>query len=207
MLVVLLPQLLLLPLPVHPEGRVGEEVVEGLTGELVPREAVAEPDVVAGAVVVHLLHQHVGCGGGECAPVVLLPIDVEPRRAVVLAQVVLSLRQHASGAAGGVKQFPDCAGCGEEPVVLDEQDAHHQPDDLARREVVASGLVGQLVEAPDEVLEDEPHLRVRHRVRVQIDAAEPGDDEVEEVRLVASARSRSRTRRSRRSRGRFARSR
>ena len=75
-------------------------------------------------------------------------------------------------------------GGGEQPVVLDEQDAHHQSDDLARREVVARRLVGQLVEAPDEVLEDEPHLLVRHRVRVQVDVAEPGDDEVEDVRLA-----------------------
>jgi len=39
---------------------------------------------------------------------------------------------------------------------VDEQDVHHEPDDLARREVVAGGLVGQLVEAPNEVLENEP---------------------------------------------------
>jgi len=67
---------------------------------------------------------------------------------------------------------------------VDEQDVHHEPDDLARREVVARSLVGQLVEAPDEVLEDEPHLLVRHRVRVQIHVAELGDDKVEDVRLA-----------------------
>ena len=69
-------------------------------------------------------------------------------------------------------------------VVVDEQDAHHQTDDFARREVVARGLVGQFVEAPDEILEDEPHLLVRHRARVQVDVAELGDDEVEDVRLA-----------------------
>ena len=55
-LVVLLPDLFLLLLPVHAEGRIGEEVVEGLVGELVLGEAVAVPNVVAGTVVVHLLH-------------------------------------------------------------------------------------------------------------------------------------------------------
>ena len=103
---------------------------------------------------------------------------------MVLAEVVLRLRQHAASPAGGIEQLADRAGGGEQPVVLDEQDAHHQPDDLARREVVARGLVGQLVEAPDEVLEYEPHLLVRHRVRVQVDVAELGDDEVEDVRLA-----------------------
>ena len=140
-LVVLLLDLLLLFLPVHTERRIGEEVVEGLVFELVLDEAVAVPNVVAGAVVVHLLHQHVGCCGGECALVVVLPINVELRRAMVLTQVALRLRQHAAGAAGGVEQLADGAGCGEQPVVLDEQDAHHQSDDLAWREMVASGLV------------------------------------------------------------------
>ena len=182
-LVVFLLDLLLLFLPVHPEGRIGEEVVEGLAGEVVRGEAVAEPHVVAGAVMVHLLHQHVGRRGGEGALVVVLPKDVELRRAVVVAQIVLRLGQHAAGAAGGIEELADGAGCGEQLVVLDEQDAHHQSDDLARREMVPRGLVGQLVETADEVLEDEPHLLVRHRARVQVEVAELRDDEVEDVRL------------------------
>ena len=44
--------------------------------------------------------------------------------------------------------------------------------------------VGQFVEVPDEVLEDQPHLLVRHRVRVQVHVAELGDDEIENVRLA-----------------------
>ena len=103
---------------------------------------------------------------------------------MVLAQVVLRFRQHAAGAAGRVEQLAHRTGRGEEFVVIDEQDAHHQPDDLARREVVARGLVREFVEAPDEVLEDQPHLLVRHRARVQIDIGELGDDEVEDVRLA-----------------------
>ena len=182
--VVLLPDLLLLSLPVHAEGRIGEEVVESLVLELILGQAVAVPDVVTAAVVVHLLHQHVGRRGGERAPVVVLPVDVEPRRPVVLAQVVLRLGQHAARATGGVEQLADGAGSGEQLVVLDEQDAHHQTDDLARREVVARGLVGQLVEAPDEVLEDEPHLLVRHRFGMQVDIGEFRDDEVEDARLA-----------------------
>ena len=103
---------------------------------------------------------------------------------MVLTQVVLRFRQHAAGAAGGVEQLADGARCGEQPVVLDEQNAHHQSDDLARRKMVAGGLVGQFVETPDEVLEEEPHLLVRHRVRVQVDIAKLRDDEVENVGLA-----------------------
>ena len=119
----LLPDLFLLFLPVHAERRIGEEVVEGPVGELVLGEAVAVPDVVAGTVVVHLLHQHVGRRGSEGSLVVVLPIDVELRLAMVLTQVVLRLCQHAAGAAGRVDQLTDGAGRGEQFVVLDEQDA------------------------------------------------------------------------------------
>ncbi|TLD46543.1 MAG: hypothetical protein FAZ92_01169 [Accumulibacter sp.] len=103
---------------------------------------------------------------------------------MVLAQVVLRLGQHAASTAGRVEQLAHRTGRGTQLVVVDEQDAHHQPDDLARREVVAGGLVGEFVEAADEVLEDEPHLLVGHRVRVQVHVAELGDDEVEDVRLA-----------------------
>jgi len=84
-LVVLLLDLLLLLLPVHAEGRIGKEVIKGLAREPVVREAVAEADVVGAAVVVHLLDQHVGGGGGEGALVVVLAVDVEPRLGMVLA--------------------------------------------------------------------------------------------------------------------------
>ena len=118
------------------------------------------------------------------ALVVVLPVDVEPRGAVVVPQVVLRFGQHAAGAAGGVEELAHGPGGGEQIVVVDEEDAHHQPDDLARREVIARGLVRQLVEAADEVLEEESHLLVRDPVGVQVDVAELRDHEVQEVRLA-----------------------
>lgn len=60
----------------------------------------------------------------------------------------------------------------------------HQPDHFARREVVARGLVCELVEAADQVIEDPTHLLVRRGLRVQVHVAELGDDEEEEVRLA-----------------------
>jgi hypothetical protein len=84
-LIVLLLDLLLLLLPIHAEGWIGEEIVEGLARELVLGEAVAEADIVAATVVIHLLHQHVGSCGGEGALVVVLAVDVEPRLGMVLA--------------------------------------------------------------------------------------------------------------------------
>jgi hypothetical protein len=176
--------LFLLLLPIHAEGRIGEQIIEGLARKLVVGKTVAEAHVIATAVVVYLLYEHVGGSRGESTLVVVLPIDIEPGGRVVLAQVVLCLGQHTAGAAGGVEELAHRARCGEELVILDEQDVHHQPDDLARGEVVTGGLIGQLVEAADEVLEDQPHLFVWHHIWVQVHVAELGDDEVEDVRFV-----------------------
>ena len=50
--------------------------------------------------------------------------------------------------------------------------------------MIARGLVGQFVEAADEVLEEQPHVVVADVVGVQVQVAELGDDEVEEVGLA-----------------------
>ena len=50
--------------------------------------------------------------------------------------------------------------------IVDEEDAHHQTNDLARREVVACRLVGQFVESTNEVLEDEAHFLVLDLMRM-----------------------------------------
>ena len=86
------------------------------------------------------------------------------------------MESQTKGTASGIEELAHGTGNGEELVVVDEQDVHHQPNDLAWSEVVASGLVGQFVEAADEVLEDQSHLVVRYRIRMQVDVAELGDD-------------------------------
>ncbi len=166
----------LLLLPIHAEGRVGQEVIEGLARELVLGEAVAVLDVICAAVVIHLFDEHVGGGCGKGTLIVILAVNVEARGGVVLAEVILGLGEHAAGAAGRIEQLANRAGCGQQLVIVDEENADHQPHDLARREVIAGGFVGQFVEPPDEVLEDQPHLLVGHAVRVKVDFAELRDD-------------------------------
>lgn len=85
----LLLDLFLLLLPVDAERRVAEEVVERFGRELVLGEDVAEADIVAAAVVAHLLHEHVGGRRGEGTLIVVLPAGVELRFGVMLAQVAL----------------------------------------------------------------------------------------------------------------------
>jgi hypothetical protein len=98
--------------------------------------------------------------------------------------VVLGHREHAAGPAGRVEQGLDHSWAGEEAVVLDEEQVDHQPDDLTRGEVLAGGLVGELREAADELLVEVAHLQVADRVGMQVDLAEPGDDQVEEICTV-----------------------
>jgi hypothetical protein len=89
-LVVLPLDFLLLLLPIYAERRVGKEVVESIACELVLREAIAKADIVAGAIMIDLLHQHIGGRCGEGALVVILPVDVKPSRTVMLTEVILS---------------------------------------------------------------------------------------------------------------------
>src|SRR5207253_10392197 len=84
-LFVLLLDLLLLLLPIHAEGWIREEIVEGLSRKLVVREAVAEANILTAAVVIHLLHEHVRRGGCESTLVIVLAVDVKPRLVVMFA--------------------------------------------------------------------------------------------------------------------------
>ena len=69
-------------------------------------------------------------------------------------------------------------------VVVGEQQVHHQPDHLAGREVLASGLIGQLGELADQLLIEIPHLQVRHRRRAQVDLRELRHHQIQQVVVV-----------------------
>ena len=174
----LLADLVLDLLPLHAERRIGEQVVEALALVVVLGEGVAERDVRG----VLALEHHVGAADGVGLGVQLLAEDLQPRLRVELAQVVLGDREHAAGAAGRVAERLDDARLGEDVVVVvDEQQVDHQPDDLARREVLTGGLVRELGEPPDQLLVEVAHLDVRHGLGVQVDVGELADDQVEEV--------------------------
>ena len=124
-------------LPLDPERRIGEEVVESLAFEVVLGEGVAVGDV--GGVLA--LEHHVGAADRIGLGIQLLAEDLQPGVRVEAAQMVLGDRQHPAGTAGRVTQRLDDAGLGENVCVIDEQQVHHEPDDLARGEVLARRLV------------------------------------------------------------------
>ena len=90
-------------LPLDPERRVGEEVVEPPAGVLVVVEAVTESDTRC----VLALDQHVGPTRGIRLGVEFLPVDVEAALGVEVAQVLLGHRQHPPGATGRIEHGLD----------------------------------------------------------------------------------------------------
>ena len=94
-------------------------------------------------------------------------------------------RQHAAGAGRRVVDRAHDAGLGQHVVVLDEEQIDHQPDDLARREVLAGRLVRELGELADQLLEDEPHLGVADGLGMQVDVGELLGDQIEQPHLAS----------------------
>ncbi len=174
---------LLLGLPVHAEGRVGQQVVEAVFGVLV--ELVVDQGVaVFNTAALETLDQQVGGGNSVGSRVVVLTEDAHGGAVVVGAYPVLRLGEHAASAAGRVADGDDDPLLGEYVTVGLQQQVDHEADDLARGEVVTRGLVGRLVEAPDQVLEHQPHGDVVHHAGMQIDFRKFGDHQIEAVGLL-----------------------
>jgi hypothetical protein len=68
-------------------------------------------------------------------------------------------------------------------LVLDEEQVHHQADDLAGGEMLSGGFVGKLGELADELFEDGAHLGVADRCRVKVDVGEFLGHQVEQAGL------------------------
>ena len=167
-------------LPLHPERGVGEQVVESAAGVLVVVEAVPEPDPRR----VQSFDQHVGPAGGVGLGVEFLAVDVEAALGVEVAQVLLGHRQHPPGPAGRVQHGLDDPRCGQQVVVVNEQEVDHQADHLAGREVLAGRLVGQFRELADQLLVDVAHLQVRHHLRTHIEIGELRHHQIKKVVLL-----------------------
>ena len=75
------------------------------------------------------------------------------------------------------------AGLGQRLVVFDEEQIDHQPDDLARREVLPGGLVRQFGKLADQFLEDRAHLGIADGIGMEVDVGELLGDEVEQAGL------------------------
>ena len=182
-LVVLVLDLPLDLLPLDAERRIGEEVVvaaplKASSLKLLPRRMF---DAFWPLSIMSRAADGVGLG------VQLLAVALEPRARVQLAEVLRGDREHPAGAAGRVEHRPHDARRPQRLVVLDEEEVDHEADDLARREVLAGGLVRQLGEPADQLLVQVAHLDVADGVGVEVDLGDLRQDEVQELRAVEPA--------------------
>ena len=114
----------------------------------------------------------------------LLAEERQPSLGVQLGQVLARHRQHAAGAGRRVVHGTHHARLGQRVAVLDKQQVDHQADHFARGEVFAGGLVGDLGELADQLLEGQTHLHVVHRAGVQVEAGELLGHQVQQLGLV-----------------------
>lgn len=168
---------LLLPLPVNAEGRVGDDVLEGESGELILRQSITEPHIVGVAAPDH----HVRLGDSKGGGVELLPEAGHLNVAVQLVDALLHAAQHLAGAHGHIVNG-HAAGV---QVGFRQQQVGHQIDDIPAGEVGSCLLAKALGEPPHQILEDVAAVHGADLVRAKIAllGAELLDNEVEGVAL------------------------
>jgi len=154
--------------PFHAEGRVGEHVMKlsggvAIVGHEVARkpfgvldaEGVAIHQVVDGLV----LDQEIGATDGVSLGVVFLAEQFDVRIRVLFLDKLLTHREHAARASGGVVDaFVDLFFIN--ILLAGEHQIHHQADDFARGEVIPRLFVGLLVEFTHQLFEQLAHLQV-----------------------------------------------
>ena len=158
----------LLFFPVHPKRRVGQQIIELPFCFRVPgRIAVVQQRITKADIAVLIaLHEQVRGRNSIGARIEILSEYPQFGLGVMLAQIILGLSQHPARAARRVKQLVDKAGPGQGVVIRVEQNINHQTNDFTRGKMIAGGLVGRFVKAPDQVLEQEAHLEIIHGVGV-----------------------------------------
>ena len=172
--------LLLHFLPLHPERRVGQHVVERPALVAVVAERVAEHHVLRNLPLDH----QVGPADRPRLRVQLLPVHLNRGVRVERGDVLLGGGQHPAGAAGRVEHRAHHARHAQRVGVRRHQQVDHQLDHLTRREVFPSGLVRHLREPADQLLEHVAHLVVADHLRAQVQVGEPAHHLVEKVRGV-----------------------
>ena len=172
----------LVALPVLAVGRIGDQVVEMAAGVVIVGERAAEgdgPRVAPGWV----LHEEVRLREGPRLGVHLLTekvdlrlrIDRGPEQLPILLpafqDVLLGDHQQAARSAARVVDAANRASS--DPFLVPRKhQIHHEMDHVPGCEVFTGVFVEGLVEPADQLLEDRPHRRVVHDVRMEIDLAE-----------------------------------
>ena len=124
-------------LPVHAVGGIGQHVVEALARMGVLRERVAEGDLLG----VVACHEHVRFADAERLAVELLAEELDADRVVEAFQRFFGQRQHTARPARRVIDLADDAAPCELFIVIGDEKIDDEADHLAGGEVFPCGLV------------------------------------------------------------------
>ena len=145
------------------------------------REAVAKVDVL----VAFALNHGVGLANGVGFFIEFLPIDFDEGIFVEFRRFLDSGGQHPARACGRIVQLGHKGRFADFLHVRVEENRHHEPDNLARREMLPGGFVGHLRETVYQVLENISHLIVAHNLRREVNLVHKFlDHQIQEIRLV-----------------------
>ena len=173
---------LLLPLPVDAERRVGDDVLEGVAGELILGQGVTEAHVVGIATPDH----HVRLGNGEGGGVELLPEAGDADLRVQLMDALLHAGEHLAGAHGHVVHGDVAAAA---QIRVAQQKVGHEIHHVPAGEVGSRFLAEGLGKAAHQILEDiaAVHRRDPIRPQVTLGGIELTDHQVQGVALHHAA--------------------
>ena len=169
-----------LGLPLHAKGRIGQHVIELFARKTIVGKAVAIGDMLDVLSLDHHIRPAYGIGLG----VVVLTENLQASIGIQFPDIILGNGQHAAGPPGRVVEcFDNALGC-EHIAVGHENKIDHQTDHFAGGEMIARLFVRCLVEAPDKLFENVSHLKVRDFLRVQVNVAKPGYQQIETVCFI-----------------------
>src|SRR6476660_6696116 len=99
---------------------------------------------------------------------------------MLLTNIFLGDREHAAGATRGVIERLGSRALLAVRVAFRKEKPDHQPDHFTRREMLTGRFVGLLRELADELFKDVAHFVVGHASWAEIDAGEPGEDQMQQ---------------------------
>ena len=149
-------------------------------GVTVVTQGVAEYDILD----VLSFDQHVDFADRIGLGVEFLPEQHQASGWVQCSDILFAQAQHAAGASRGIVQAAHDTGDGQDVVVKDKEQGHHEPDHVALGVVFAGCLIGEFGKAANQVFEDQPHLVVVDDAWVQINRRELLHNLVEQVGAV-----------------------
>ena len=180
--VAFLLDVLLLLLPLHAEGRIGQHIVEGpFFAGAVPRKPVLGKGVAPGNVVcVFAFDEHVGLADRPRLVIPVLAVHHRTGLGVQPADVLLGHGKHTAGAASRVVDRLHHVTAGK-VLLRRQQQVHHELDNLARREMLPGLLVRLLRADPNQLLEDVAHLDVVNLLHAKVYLRKRLDDLIKQV--------------------------